>query len=315
MNVPRAVLGVLVIFLGMYWDQLQDFVLRGNVPLPREMPWGLLFDEEQLRLHDGQHWGHPTYLACMGSVFDVSTGLRFYGPGQEYAHFAGQDASIAFWTGALAPEGTRSDDTRGLALEAVNGIMHWYEFYKDHEMYNYVGRVVGSFYNERGETKEEYTRLAGMRAMHWVREGLKEHDESDQKRCSGSWSAARQAVKSTCGHWNAKKSPGEADRRPRYKWKWWEHLPAATRSSVIGDATPPGPESPLDTHQYYCVCLSPNEEDAYGEAQPHHVRGIPDCGVEDTHCWVPRENNPDPGREQILTAERTKTEAEQLQEE
>ncbi|KAL9233938.1 hypothetical protein vseg_008870 [Gypsophila vaccaria] len=50
---------------------------------------------EQLKQYDGSDPSKPIYVAIKGQIFDVTTGLSFYGPGGPYSMFAGKDASRA----------------------------------------------------------------------------------------------------------------------------------------------------------------------------------------------------------------------------
>ena len=46
----------------------------------------------------------PIYVALNGTIFDVSSGSSFYGPGGHYGHFAGRDATRAWVTTCFQPE-------------------------------------------------------------------------------------------------------------------------------------------------------------------------------------------------------------------
>lgn len=61
----------------------------------------LLLSSAQLALYNGSDARLPILLALNGSVYDVSAGKRFYGPGGMYSFFAGRDASRAFVTGCF----------------------------------------------------------------------------------------------------------------------------------------------------------------------------------------------------------------------
>ncbi|KAG5563074.1 hypothetical protein RHGRI_005723 [Rhododendron griersonianum] len=50
---------------------------------------------QQLKQYDGTNPSKPIYLAVKGRIFDVTTGKSLYGPGGDYAMFAGKDASRA----------------------------------------------------------------------------------------------------------------------------------------------------------------------------------------------------------------------------
>ena len=49
---------------------------------------------EALAEHDGGGEAEGPYVAVLGIVYDMSTSANFYGPGGNYAMFAGRDATL-----------------------------------------------------------------------------------------------------------------------------------------------------------------------------------------------------------------------------
>jgi predicted heme/steroid binding protein len=68
--------------------------------------------DADLRRYDGSNPELPIYLAINGSIYDVSNGRNFYGPGGSYHFFAGADASRAFITNCFDSDIT--PDLRGV---------------------------------------------------------------------------------------------------------------------------------------------------------------------------------------------------------
>ena len=68
--------------------------------------------DDELRAYDGTDPDKPIYLALNGSIYDVSAGRSFYGPGGGYHFFAGRDAARAFVTGCFDTDLT--PDMRGV---------------------------------------------------------------------------------------------------------------------------------------------------------------------------------------------------------
>jgi predicted heme/steroid binding protein len=60
--------------------------------------------DEQLSQYTGGDPDKPIYVAINGTIFDVSEGRSFYGPGGHYHHFAGRDATRAWVSTCFDPE-------------------------------------------------------------------------------------------------------------------------------------------------------------------------------------------------------------------
>ncbi|KAG5563075.1 hypothetical protein RHMOL_Rhmol02G0269700 [Rhododendron molle] len=93
---------------------------------------------QQLKQYDGTNPSKPIYLAVKGRIFDVTTGKSFYGPGGDYAMFAGKDASRA-----LAKMSKDEDDVvgslHGLSDKEMGVLNDWEK--KFEAKYPIVGRV------------------------------------------------------------------------------------------------------------------------------------------------------------------------------
>ncbi|KAI9737605.1 MAG: hypothetical protein M1818_005609 [Claussenomyces sp. TS43310] len=74
----------------------------------------LLLTDEQLAQYDGSDPKKPIYLAVNGTIFDVSSGRKFYGPGGSYSFFAGADATRGFVTSCFDTDIT--PDIRGVEV-------------------------------------------------------------------------------------------------------------------------------------------------------------------------------------------------------
>lgn len=66
----------------------------------------------ELATYDGTDPSKPLYLAINGTIYDVSSNRRTYGPGGSYHYFAGCDAARAYVTGCFAED--RTPDMRGV---------------------------------------------------------------------------------------------------------------------------------------------------------------------------------------------------------
>ncbi|KAI0418662.1 hypothetical protein F5X98DRAFT_336923 [Xylaria grammica] len=125
----------------------------------------------ELATYDGTDETKPLYLAINGTIYDVSSNRRTYGPEGSYRYFAGVDAARSYVTGCFAED--RTADMRGAeemylplddpevdahwsprelaalkeaeradALRRVHeGLLHWVKFFENSPKYNKVGYV------------------------------------------------------------------------------------------------------------------------------------------------------------------------------
>lgn len=97
--------------------------------------------------------GGRIWVAFLGDVYDVTAGWRVYGPGGDYAHFAGRDATAAFASGDFSAAGLTPHLPPG-ALEdadALAALAHWARFYGRHRNYTRAGVLVdGPYHDARG---------------------------------------------------------------------------------------------------------------------------------------------------------------------
>ncbi|KAL2043279.1 hypothetical protein N7G274_003585 [Stereocaulon virgatum] len=92
---------------------------------------------EELAKCDGTHSSHLTYVAIMGTVFDVS-GNTAYSPNNPYHVFAGKDASRALAQSSLKPADCRPD-WEDLPEKEKGVLKDWFTFFS--KRYNIVGKV------------------------------------------------------------------------------------------------------------------------------------------------------------------------------
>ncbi|PNS18260.1 Membrane steroid-binding protein 1 [Sphaceloma murrayae] len=68
--------------------------------------------DAELAAYDGTDTTKPIYLALNGTIYDVTVGRNYYGPGGMYGFFSGKEATRAFITGCFDTDLT--PDTRGI---------------------------------------------------------------------------------------------------------------------------------------------------------------------------------------------------------
>lgn len=115
---------------------------------------GKLFTKNELAMFKGDNEG-PVYLAILGRVYDVSKGIKHYGPGCAYSYFAGRDASVSFITGEFEVfVEDEADDVLSLKPSDLLSLSNWQKFYE--KDYIYKGKLVGRFYDEQGQPTKYY---------------------------------------------------------------------------------------------------------------------------------------------------------------
>ncbi|KAF3993501.1 hypothetical protein FT663_01836 [Candidozyma haemuli var. vulneris] len=105
-----------------------------------ESPVRLTLDE--LSLYNGTSPELPIYVAINGTVYDVTSSPRFYGPGGTYHAFSGRDSARAFVTGCYDKEDELTHDLRGLDKDEIEDQLGgWIRFFGNNRRYWVAGTV------------------------------------------------------------------------------------------------------------------------------------------------------------------------------
>ncbi|XP_037726246.1 membrane-associated progesterone receptor component 1 [Drosophila subpulchrella] len=108
------------------------------------------FTVKELRQYDGNQPDGRVLVAVNGSVYDVSKGRRFYGPGGPYATFAGRDASRNLATfSVVSNDKDDYDDLSDLSAVEMDSVREWEMQFK--EKYELVGKLL-----RKGEEPTNY---------------------------------------------------------------------------------------------------------------------------------------------------------------
>lgn len=149
----------------------------------------VLFTKAFLTEFNGEG-GKPIYLAILGKVYDVTKGYKHYGPNGAYHYFAGRDASIAFVTGEFEKyKDDEADDVLKLTSDNdVYSLAKWQQFYDSD--YKYIGRVIGRFYDNRGEATEYHNLFKSRVEQIKSRKALEQEIKQKFPDCNVEWSPA-----------------------------------------------------------------------------------------------------------------------------
>lgn len=124
-------------------------IIKGRIEVPHshvapEEPLPKLrrdFTVQELRKYDGTQPDGRVLVGVNGSVYDVTRGKRFYGPGGPYASFGGRDASRCLATFSVTTSDKEEyDDLSDLNSMEMDSIREWEMQFK--EKYDLVGRLL-----------------------------------------------------------------------------------------------------------------------------------------------------------------------------
>jgi len=95
--IQLAIIAVLLYCIGILLKQIftPPKPIIVNPAPPKPPPVKRAWTRAELRAYNGTDATKPILMAVNGTVYDVSRGRQFYGPGGPYGLFAGRDASRA----------------------------------------------------------------------------------------------------------------------------------------------------------------------------------------------------------------------------
>nr|UJQ69844.1 membrane associated progesterone receptor [Diamesa zernyi] len=113
-----------------------------TVPVEPELPkLRRDFTVQELKAYDGLQADKRVLVAVNNTVYDVTRGKRFYGPGGPYAAFGGRDASRGLATFSVtANPDLEYDDLSDLNSMEMDSVREWEMQFK--EKYDIVGKLL-----------------------------------------------------------------------------------------------------------------------------------------------------------------------------
>lgn len=120
------------------------------------------FTVEELKKYDGRSPDGRVLVAVNGTVYDVTKGTRFYGPGGPYAAFGGRDASRGLATFSVGCVKDEFDDLSDLNSMEMESVREWEAQFK--EKYELVGQLLKQGEEHRNYSDEEDEAAAGDKA-------------------------------------------------------------------------------------------------------------------------------------------------------
>lgn len=208
-----------------------------------------LFTEQELIEYDGREGSKGLYLVILGYVYDVQKGAKHYGPGEAYNMFVGHDASRSFISGDFEEYDPEMSDVSSLTDSELKSIVKWKSFYD--ENYIYRGKVVGRYFDKRGELTE-YHKIVLQRVAKAEEEEAKPKQEYPS--CNVEW---KQETGTRV--WCSSKSGNGMERG-------WVGKPR--KYVELKDKTP------------YCVCVPDDKE------QVKTLVPFEDCDASSESCFV-----------------------------
>lgn len=142
----------------------------------------LLMTESDLKKYNGKS-SNLIYLSVLGYVFDVTSGKKHYGEGSHYFGLVGRDNTRAFATGEFnvdIPKGIED-----LNPKQIGEIWKWLLFFR--EKYEEKGKLIGRFFNNKGEPTQEYINFMEKKTEN--EKEIQKKKEFDEKypKCNSQW--------------------------------------------------------------------------------------------------------------------------------
>lgn len=149
---------------------------------------GSLFTSKQLATYNGEN-GASIYLALLGTVFDVTRGLKHYGPGCSYNFFVGRDASVSFVSGQFDHyDPDTADDVLSLKSSDLLQLAGWLQFYE--KEYEYKGKLIGRFYDDQGKSTAYHKKYLAMLDQALIDKAAVDELRNKYPGCNIEWSEA-----------------------------------------------------------------------------------------------------------------------------
>lgn len=180
------------------------------------------FTVAELLQYDGKQKDGRVLVAVNGSVYDVTKGKRFYGPGGPYAAFGGRDASRGLATFSVtSSDKAEYDDLSDLTPMEMESVREWEMQFK--EKYILVGRLL-----KPGEQPTNYSD--------------EDEDTPTESTPTGDSKATAAAATATSKDATTTTTPAEAPSSPKKKPDSGaeskpESTAAATSATTAADAT------------------------------------------------------------------------------
>lgn len=142
--------------------------LTGNAEtVPQEEDNGFTMTLEELATMNGATETTPLYISIGGYIYDVSKARDMYGPGGTYHPLVGIEGTKAFATGCLEEDCIHITVKESpLSSDEEVEMKRWLDFYKNHDKYEYVGRltennIIDSLVSqEMNETEDQGSELS-----------------------------------------------------------------------------------------------------------------------------------------------------------
>uniref|UniRef100_A0A182SI14 Cytochrome b5 heme-binding domain-containing protein n=1 Tax=Anopheles maculatus TaxID=74869 RepID=A0A182SI14_9DIPT len=227
-----------------------------NAPLEQNDQHGeLLLTEAELSKFNGKD-NELLYLVILGHVYDVTAGVKHYGPGQSYHMFVGHDATRSFVTGEFEQYTSELSDVSSLKEADLLQLFTWKEFYD--KTYIYVGKLIGRYFDSLGQQTAYY--------QHVLDRAAKANASKDSERqypsCNVEWK-----VEMGTRVWCSNRSGNGQER----SWVGRPRKVAMDDGNVDGDDR---------SSEQFCACVP--EDDTNEQYVP-----FPGCDMTAESCIVP----------------------------